>query len=116
MTTAQLFAEALATIPVLLRAGAVWLVLLCGAAGLAVYAAGVAVWALPCAAWRAVGDGLAAGAALRAYSGGCGGSGVPGGSPGRQGAPGASGARTEARVPSWAHTDTDNQPDIEEAA
>lgn len=40
MTTAQLFAEALAALPVLLRAGAVWLVLLCGAAGLAVYAAG----------------------------------------------------------------------------
>lgn len=79
MTTAQLIAGAVATISVLLRAGAVWLVLLCGVAGLAVYAAGVAVWALPCAAWRAVGDGLAAAAALRAHSGGCGGLGVPGG-------------------------------------
>ena len=43
VTTAQLFAEALATLPVLLRAGAVWLVLLCGVAGLAVYAVVVAV-------------------------------------------------------------------------
>ena len=43
MTIEQLFAEALATLPVLLRAGAVWLVLLCGVAGLAVYAVVVAV-------------------------------------------------------------------------
>lgn len=114
--TAQLFAEALATLPVLLRAGAVWLVLLCGVAGLAVYAALVGVWALPCAAWRAVGDGLAAAAALSAYSGGCGGLGVPEGSPGLREAAEASGGRTEPRAPSWAHTDTDNQPDIGEAA
>lgn len=114
--TAQLFAEALAALAVLLRAGAVWLLLLCGVAGLAVYAVVVAVWALPCAAWRAAGDGLAAAAALRAYSGGCGGLGVPGGSPGLRDAPEAPDARTGPRVPSWAHADTDNQPDIEEAA
>lgn len=53
MTTAQLFAEALATLPVLLRAGAVWLVLLCGVAGLAVYAAAVAVWWVMRGMWRA---------------------------------------------------------------
>lgn len=116
MTTAQLIAEALATIPVLLRAGALWLVLLCGVAGLAVYAAGVAVWAVPCAAWRAVGDGLAAAAAWRAYSGGCGGLGVPGGSPGPRDAPEAPGGLSGRPGPSWARGDTDNQPDIEEAA
>ena len=31
-------------------------------------------------------------------------------------APEPSGGRTEPRAPSWAHTDTDNQPDIGEAA
>ena len=71
MTTAQLFAEALATLPVLLRAGAVWLVLLCGVAGLTVYAVVVAVWFGCRWVWRAVrsrvGGALAASRALRAY-------------------------------------------------
>jgi hypothetical protein len=71
VTTAQLIAEALATIPVLLRAGAVWLVLLCGVAGLAVYAAGVGVVCGCRGLWRAVrsraGGALAASRALRAY-------------------------------------------------
>ena len=71
MTTAQLFAEALTTLPVLLRAGAVWLVLLCGVAGLAVYAVVVAVWCGCRGLWQAVservGGALAASRALRAY-------------------------------------------------
>jgi len=67
--TAALVEEALATIPVLLRAGAVWLVLLWGALGLALYAVCVAVWALPSMAWQAVTAGLAAAAAARALHG-----------------------------------------------
>lgn len=107
MTTAHLFAEALATIPVLLRAGAVWMLLLCGVAGLAVYAAGVVAWCGCRWVWQAV-RGTCAPA-----GGPEGGSGLP---DGLRTAPEPSGGHTETRASSWARGDTDNQPEIEEAA
>jgi hypothetical protein len=76
VTTAQLFAEALAAIPVLLRAGALW-------RGVAGVRGAVQASRAP---------------ALLPES------------------PEPAEAHTGPRAPSWAHTDTDNQPDIEEAA
>lgn len=104
MTTAQLVAEALATIPALLRAGAIWLLLLCGVAGLAVYAAGVVAWRACRRVWQAV-------------RGTC----VPAGGPeGGSGLPGDLRAAPEPAEtpigrpgPSWGRGDTD---DLDEAA
>jgi len=107
VTTAQLSAEALATIPVLLRAGAVWLLLLCGVAGLAVYAAGVVVWCGCRWVWRAV-------RGVCAPTGGPeGGSGLPGD---LRAAPEPAETLSGRPGPSWARGDTDNRTDIEEAA
>lgn len=118
MTTAQLFAEAIDALHALLLSGAVWLLLLCGALGLAVYAVCVAVWALPSMAWQAVTAGLAAAAAARALGGPCGGVGASGGSPVLPDAPEAVNARTGHAAPRWAHTDTDTDKptDLGEAA
>ncbi len=107
MTTAQFVAEALATIPVLLRAGAVWLVLLCGVAGLAVYAAGVVAWCGCRWVWRAV-RGI-----WEPAGGPEGGSGLPGD---LRAAPEPAEALSGPRTPSWARGDTDNRTDIGEAA
>jgi hypothetical protein len=105
VTTAQLFAEALATIPVLLRAGAVWLLLLCGAAGLAVYAVLVVAWCGCRWVWRAV-------RGIWAPTGGPeGGSGLPGD---LRAAPEPAEAPSGRPGPSWARGDTDNR--TEEAA
>lgn len=107
--TAQLFAEALATLPVLLRAGAVWLVVLCGVAGLAVYAALVGVWWVMRGMWRAA----VAVAAPRTHRTAP----LADEQPASDSQAAATAeSRSGTRVPSWAHTDTDNQPDIEEAA
>jgi hypothetical protein len=104
VTTAQLFAEALAAIPVLLRAGVLWLVLLCGVAGLAVYAAGVVVWRGCRRVWRAVRG------AWAPAGGPEGGSGLPGD---LRAAPEPAETLSGRPGPSWAHTDTD---DLDEAA
>lgn len=104
MSTAQLFAAALTVIPALLRAGAVWLVLLCGALGLAVYAVCVAVWALPSMARQAV---TAAAAAARALGGPVAGAQGPE-------APEALPRPGKRHAPAWAPAD--DQPEIEEAA
>lgn len=107
MTTPQLVAEALATIPVLLRAGAIWLLLLCGVAGLAVYAAGVVAWCGCRWVWRAV-------RGIWAPAGGPeGGSGLPGD---LRAAPEPAETLSGRPGPSWARCDTDDQPEIEEAA
>lgn len=99
MTTAQLFAEALATLPVLLRAGAVWLVLLCGMAGLAVYAVVMAVVCACRGLWRGV---VAVRSAVQASR-----------APALLSeSPEPAETLSEQRVPSWAHTDTDNQTPI----
>ncbi|MCX4809036.1 hypothetical protein OG601_47115 [Streptomyces sp. NBC_01239] len=108
MTAAQLFAEAVDALHALLLSGAVWLVLLCGAAGLAVYAVCVAVWALPSMAWQAVTAGLAAAAAARALGGRV--TAVQGPEVSEP-LPGPG----ERYTPGWAH-DTDNPTDIGEAA
>jgi hypothetical protein len=107
VTTAQLVAEALAALPVLLCAGVLWLVLLCGVAGLAVYSAGAVAWCGCRWAWRAV-RGIWAPAV-----GPEGGSGLPGD---LRAAPEPAETPTGPRAPSWARGDTDNQPEIEEAA
>lgn len=109
MTTAQLFTEALAALPVLLRAGAVWLVLLCGVAGLAVYAVVVAVWCAMRGMWRA----SVAAAGLRTNRTAPLADEQPASD--SQAATTAE-RRTETRMPSWARGDTDDQPEIEEAA
>jgi len=107
MTTAQLFAEAVDTIPVLLRAGAVWVFLLCGVAGLAVYAAGVVAWCGCRWAWQAV-------RGIWAPAGGAeGGSGLPGD---LRAAPEPAEPPTGRPGPSWARGDTDDRTEIEEAA
>jgi hypothetical protein len=104
VTTAQLLAEALAALPVLLRAGAVWLLLLCGVAGLAVYAAGVVAWCGCRWVWRAVrGVWVPAG-------GPEGGSGLPGD---LRAAPEPAETLSGRPGPSWARGDTD---DLDEAA
>lgn len=105
MTTA-LLAEAVDALHALLLSGAVWLLLLCGALGLAVYAACVAVWALPSMAWQSVTAGLAAAAAARALSGPVAGERGPE-------APEAPPRPRERHTPAWAH---DTPPEIEEAA
>ena len=106
MSTAALFAEAVDALHALLLSGAVWLVLLCGALGLAVYAVCVAVWALPSMAWQSVTAGLAAAAAARA----------PGGPVAAERAPEAPEALPrpgKRHAPAWAR---DTPPEIEEAA
>lgn len=105
--TASLLAEALDALHALLLSGAVWLVLLCGAAGLAVYAVCVAVWAFPSVAWQSVTAGLAAAAAARALGG-------PVADERGPEAPEALPGPGERYTPGWAHTD--DQPDIGEAA
>lgn len=107
MSTAQLFAEAIDALRALLLSGAVWLVLLCGALGLAVYAVCVAVWALPSVAWQAVTAGLAAAAAARAL---CGPVTAVRGSE----APEVHPRPGKRHAPAWARVD--DQPEIEEAA
>jgi hypothetical protein len=103
-STAQLLTEALATIPVLLRAGVLWLLLLCGVAGLAVYAAGVVAWCGCRRVWRAVrGTWTPAG-------GPEGGSGLPGD---LRAASGPAETLSGRPGPSWARGDTD---DLDEAA
>jgi hypothetical protein len=106
VTTAQLFAEALDALHALLLSGAVWLVLLCGALGLAVYAVCVAVWVLPSVAWQAVTAGLAAAAAARALSG-------PVAAVQGPEAPEALPRPGKRHAPAWA---PDTPPEIEEAA
>ena len=106
MTTAELFAEAIDTAGVLLRAGATWLVLVALAATLALYAAIAVVWTACRWVWRGVWRGCAGVWRLRkAFRG-------PRSLPA---SPGPAHARLERSAPSWAHTDTD-KPDIEEAA
>lgn len=107
VTTAQLFAEAIDTAGVLLRAGAVWLVLVALAATLALYAAIAVVWAVCQWVRRGVWRGCAGAWRLRrAFRG-----------PRSLPAPsGPAHARLERSAPSWAHTDTDTPTDIEEAA
>jgi hypothetical protein len=101
---AALLAEALATLPALLRAGALWLLLPCGVAALAVYAAGVVVWCGCRWVWRAV-------RGIWAPAGGPeGGSGPPGD---LRAAPEPAETPTGRPGPSWARGETD---DLDEAA
>ena len=103
MTTAALFVEALDTLFVVCRALLAWItaaafaLTVCLFTGIAVIARGVK-------------------GARRTLDGPCGGLGALGGSPVLPDAPEACGARTGPRTPSWARGDTDNQPEIEEAA
>jgi hypothetical protein len=106
-STAQLFVGALATLPALLRAGAVWLLLLCGVAGLAVYAACVVAWCGCRWVWRAV-RGIWAPAV-----GPEGGSGLPGD---LRAAPEPAETPSGRPGPSRARGDTDDRTEIEEAA
>jgi hypothetical protein len=106
VTTAQLFAEALDTVGVLLKAGATWFVLTAAVATLALYTVCVAVWALPSMAWQSVTAGLAAAAAARALHGPV--TGVQGPE-----APEALPRPGKRHAPAWAH---DTPPEIEEAA
>lgn len=101
---ASLLAEAIDALHTLLLSGAVWLLLLCGALGLAVYAVCVAVWALPSMAWQSVTAGLAAARALHGRVTAVHGPEAPEALPGHG----------ERHTPGWAHTE--DPPDIGEAA
>lgn len=103
VTAAQLFAEALATLWAIRDALLLWIVAGAGVVavcGLGVVAGGVWMWQALTRAAAAVRSALQA-------------SEVPASLPE---SPGPAETLSEPRAPSWAHTDTDNQPDIEEAA